>query len=134
MGSLRVKLSLKKKYIYNLWSANPELQWIIPVESTCYILFLIDHIGIALLSRYLRKTLTFGEIVSRKVQNCMYLNSDYTYPSYKQVFKLIAKVPTSTSKNYPNLDLAGRRQGLINVVYENLWFCSIKWNALDFAI
>ena len=64
--------------------------------------------------------MTFGEIVSRKVQNCMYLNSDYTYPSYKQVFKLIAKVPTSKSKNYPNLDLAGRRQGLINVVYENL--------------
>ena len=57
----------------------------------------------------------------------MYLSSDYTYPSYKQVFKLIAKVPTSKSKNYPNLDLAGRRQGLINVVYENLWFCFIKF-------
>ena len=57
----------------------------------------------------------------------MYLNSDNTYPSYKQVFKLIAKVPTSKSKNYPNLDLAGRRQGLINVVYENLWFCFIKF-------
>ena len=66
--------------------------------------------------RFLREKLTFGEILSKKVQNCTYLRRDYTYPSYTQVFKLIAKVTRNKSKKHQNLNSGGRRQGLISVV------------------
>ena len=59
------------------------------LRAVCY--FLAISQKYSLITRYLGEKLTFGEMLSKKVKNCMYLRRDYTYPSYTQVLTSLRK-------------------------------------------